>query len=191
MRFFFTPFIILFFLFGLTGCGCKQTPVTDYHQPNLNATLWQLQIIRQQSTLFTGLLALRNQQNGLSVILLDSTGITLLQGVITCDGEMEVEKTLIPPRYDSLPWILAKALTAISFTEATESCDRFYLTSITFEKKDNVATTTKKIGPFTQWQTQLIYDKKGVRQPDLIQWRNSLPAVIVSLQRIRKERGDG
>ena len=182
--------ILVLLLTEITGCSCKKfQPISsDYpSSPAATSSLWKLRIQRHDTTLFSGLIALHPDQNGMKVILLDPTGITLLSGRLQ-NKRLRIDSTLIPSRYRLLPKLLAKSLSAFFSSPQKrpsqpqpEGCPLLWMQRI---HQHNQVITRRRLGPFTLWQTLIIYAKKENQQPDLMQWQNTLPAVTLSMQRL-------
>ncbi|NTV15348.1 MAG: hypothetical protein HGA96_15695 [Desulfobulbaceae bacterium] len=95
----------------LAGCAATLRPAPG-EQTQLPAapTLWKLALRRGGEPLYTGLLLLNRDEQGTGMVLLDATGIKLLEGRLTASGELSGVKALRPVADRGLPDFLGRAV---------------------------------------------------------------------------------
>lgn len=94
----------LLFTALLAGCGAhlRPTPINPVLLPT-EPTLWKLALRRGGEARYTGLLLLRRDEKGVGLVLLDPTGIKLLEGRVNEAGEVTGVKALRPVADRDLP----------------------------------------------------------------------------------------
>jgi hypothetical protein len=105
---------------------------------------------------FTGLLGLQFHDTGLTYMLLDATGITLLESLVPRDGDFTLIRAAGTLGESSLPGFLASSLRKIFLIDpATEPCADTLI--LRFCKEKTEANHIKKYvatGPFTFWKAE-------------------------------------
>lgn len=102
---------------------------------------------------FSGLLGLMKQEGGLYYILLDATGIKLLEVAVENDGKYVIINGLKKLTDSSLPRILAQSLRRIYIVEPAElPCSTHFFQKICREQLSH-SSWRKYLdkGPFTHW----------------------------------------
>jgi hypothetical protein len=92
----------------LAGCATHLRPISA--APALlpaEQTLWKLALRRGGEARYTGLLLLSRDEKGVGMVLLDPTGIKLLEGRVNAAGEVAGVKALRPVADRDLPDFLA------------------------------------------------------------------------------------
>lgn len=112
-------------------CGCTQlkpAAAPDFKQ--LDHSLWDLKITHHEKTVFSGLLILKEKDKHMQTAVLDASGITIMTGRFTGEGEMEVFHCLAPARKHDLPGFLGPALAFIFYQAPDRECfqDDKYIT---------------------------------------------------------------
>jgi hypothetical protein len=108
--------LLIILLSQVYGCGVALQPYP--HSAELFAddqTLWQVRIGRGESQLFSGLLALNKKGQVLEAVLLDSTGIKLLEEKVLSSGEVEIVSALPAVRNKRLGPFLGEGLFRLFF----------------------------------------------------------------------------
>lgn len=128
--------------------------------------LWKMQMYRWGAPVFSGLLATRREGAGaISYVLLDGTGITLLQARVRTGGEQEVFRVLPLLRSKRLPEFLAMALNDIFLLEPDgEPCGRNWLVWLCREAEDEAQVKKAGAGPLTFWSSHFTQDRDKTRQ---------------------------
>jgi hypothetical protein len=110
----------------LSGCASRLTPPpAGLELLPAEPTLWKMSLRRGERPLYAGLLLLRPEGEGGSLVLLDSTGIKLLAEQVTGDGEVVAVKALRPVADRGLPAFLGRAAHRLFWTglpAAGETC---------------------------------------------------------------------
>ncbi len=107
---------------------------------------------------FSGLLGLKNKQDSLYFVLLDATGIKLLEIEMEQDGQYIIKNGLKKLTDGSLPEILAKSLRRIYIIEPLETpCSTHLLHKLCSELSDDGKRLKySRTWPFTLWK--VFYD---------------------------------
>ena len=151
-------FVFLFLLAQLfVGCAIPgRSPVMPVYENAGSPVLWKVQIYRWEEAVFSGLLLTNiDNEDGISYVLLDGTGIKLLQARMAADGEQVVSAVLPPLRNKRLPEFMAGALRDIFLREPDGAgCDRNGLMWICLESGDEQVLKKAGAGPFTFWSVQ-------------------------------------
>jgi len=84
-------------------------------------TLWKLSLERGDRPLYTGLLILKRDADGERLVLLDSTGIKLLEERVTGRGEVVGIKALPQVADRGLPQFLGRSIYRLFMTDAPEA----------------------------------------------------------------------
>lgn len=88
----------------LAGCGAHLTPaLTNPALLPSEPTLWKLALRRGGEPRYTGLLLLSRADEGIGMVLLDPTGIKLLEGLVKESGVVAEVKALRPVADRGLP----------------------------------------------------------------------------------------
>jgi hypothetical protein len=140
----------------LSGCGAG---LQSYSHPeelfSEGQTLWKVRIDRGDSQLFAGLLALNKKDAVLEAVLLDSTGIKLLQEKILATGALEVVSALPAVRNKRLAPFLGEGLFRLFFIpdRVTDGpCHREGLFALCFGVDDQGQLVKfRRLGPFVLW----------------------------------------
>ncbi len=146
------PLILLF-----SACSL---PVHTGGPSSLNQSgpshLMQIHIESWGTPRFTGLLGLQFQDTGLTYMLLDATGITLLESQVTQNGDSTVIRAAGKLGDTGLPDFLAASLWKIYLIEpASAPCAGNLFLRFCMEKMEN--TRVRKYaatGPFTLWEAE-------------------------------------
>lgn len=150
---------ILLFIVVLSqiyGCAASLKPypasselVTD------GQSLWTARIGRGDSQLFAGLLALNKKGEELGAVLLDSTGIKLLEEKILATGDVEVVSSMAAVRNKRLGPFLGEGLFRLFFNHQgmnNEPCRQDGLFELCFGIDDEEHLVIfKRLGPFVLW----------------------------------------
>ena len=151
-------FVLLMMLVLLSGCAMPgHPPVMSVKETAESPLLWKVRMYRWGDAVFSGLLVTRKETgDAISYVLLDGTGIKLLQARVTADGEQVVTSVLPPLRNKRLPSFMASALSDIFLLEPDEDCDRNWLLWLCREKNEEQVSKKAGAGPITFWSTHYI-----------------------------------
>ncbi len=95
----------------LGGCAANLRPSSaDLRLPPSEPTLWKLALRRGGEPLYTGLLLLSRDEMGAGVVLLDATGIKLVEGFVSESGVLSGVKALRPVADRGLPKFLGQTV---------------------------------------------------------------------------------
>ncbi len=111
---------------------------------------------------FSGLIGLVERDNGLQYILLDATGIKLLEAVIAKDGSYEIIHGIQKLKQGELPQLLATSLHRIYYIQPLQSpCSSYFLSRLCRKTLDD-GNPIKYflIGPFPAWKVVYKNDAK-------------------------------
>ncbi|MEN8134598.1 MAG: hypothetical protein ABFS18_03550 [Thermodesulfobacteriota bacterium] len=148
--------LLIILLSPIYGCGVALQPYP--HSSGLftdGQTLWQARIGRGESQLFAGLLALNKKGPVLEAVLLDSTGIKLLEEKVLASGEVEIISALPAVRNKRLGPFLGEGLFRLFFVPpgfTEEPCRRQGLFELCFGSEDEEhLVKLRRLGPFVLW----------------------------------------
>ncbi|MBU0673134.1 MAG: hypothetical protein KJ950_00655 [Proteobacteria bacterium] len=129
-------------------------------------SLWKLTIGTGDRIRYTGLLALASEAEWMTAILLDGTGIKLIEERIYLDGIVETLFALPAVRQQGLPSYLGQGLFKL-FMEWRSPVVGFHLTHFCLASSEaGLLTKTKKIGPFRLWTAVYVFkNPDGAGEP--------------------------
>lgn len=140
------------------ACGCAPSlrfyPGHQELFPD-GQTLWEVRIGRGDSQLLAGLLALNKKGEKLEAVLLDSTGIKLLEEKVYSSGAVEVVAALPPLRNKRLGPFLGEGLFRLFFMPDglnDQGCRRDGLVALCFgAESEEHLVKLQRLGPFVLW----------------------------------------
>lgn len=150
----------------LGGCAAELLP-TQASWPELPAesSLWTLALKRGGEPLYTGLLLLNRDETGVGMVLLDPTGIKLLEGQVLTGGGLSGVKALRPVAERGLPDFLGQAVQHL-FLETPPpvgaSCRTVERGSLCqgLNQAGGLARV-RRWGPFVVWRADYSTDNEG------------------------------
>ena len=130
---------------------------------NRETQLLKIRIKQWGNTRFSGLLVLQKHSAEIYYILLDATGVKLLEARVEKNGDYEVIRASGPVKDTKMPDFLAKSLHKIYFIEPdTAPCGRNMLLWLCMEKSaDRHIIKYAQAGPFTLWSIDYKYDNNS------------------------------
>ncbi len=145
------------------GCILSSCSLTgsEYNNPNIlkaekEAGLYNIRIERWGKIRFSGILALQQRKEGLSYVLLDATGVTLIEAEVSLSGDHRLIRANGSLKISQLPHYLSTSLKRIYLLDPLQSpCDRTLFFS--FCKEPSGAQEWQKYvqaGPFTVWKVE-------------------------------------
>ena len=150
----------------LTGCG--GTVVVSAVPPELSVaepSLWTVRLGRGDQEIFAGLLALRHEGDAIRAVLLDSTGIKLLEERIASSGEVTVIKAISAVKDKRLPSFLGEGLYRLFFNSdgfGGELCRRDGLARLCLGEQDSgQLVKLRRFGPFVLWRAEYFINNYG------------------------------
>jgi hypothetical protein len=146
----------------ISGCSINKIPEhADQHFLYVDESLWKLTIEKWGTERFTGLLAVRTLSPDFHLVLLDATGIKLLETVISNKSDVRVVFALKPIRDRGLPEYLSKSTLRIFETMSDEiHCFRHGLIRICKKRPaSDVERKEARVGPFLLWSVEYFYNK--------------------------------
>ena len=150
----------------LSGCGggLVASGVSPELSPS-ESTLWTLRLGRADREIFSGILALRNEGDVIRAVLLDSTGIKLLEENIFRSGEVTVIKALAAVKDKRLPSFLGEGLHRLFFSSGGfggEVCRPDGIASLCLgEKGPGRLVKLRRFGPFVLWRAEYFINDHG------------------------------
>jgi hypothetical protein len=134
---------------------------------------------------FEGLLALRADSGSAHLVVLDSSGFSLLEEEVTADGSVHVVLALDAVKRHGFPDYLAKTIGRILFEWPGESSCRKILRKFCWGADTEPEGIEKRnsFGPFLLWQVGYTLQQKKY-QISLIEYAMPLLANKLSLRRI-------
>ena len=164
----------------ISGCSINKIPEhADQHFPYVEESLWKLTIEKWGTERFTGLLAVRTLGPDFHLVLLDATGIKLLETAMSDGSDVRVVFALKAVRDRGLPEYLSRSTSRIFETMSDDvSCSRHGFNRICKKKPaSDVKRKEARFGPFLIWSVDYFFSKdvtEGfVRAVSQEPWRRS------------------
>ncbi|MDP3479562.1 MAG: hypothetical protein Q8R88_07305 [Desulfoprunum sp.] len=179
-------YIVVIFLF-LQGCAAGNHPLgPTVLAPTADSSpaFYTLTLKDTAKVRFNGLLGISAGKDGLHYILLDATGITLIEARIDIQGNVSQQRILGPLQKSGLPGYLAGALRRIFLEQpAPLPCEDHFL--LTFCEERQPAGSGRKwlrTWPFTWWSLQYSDEAKNSREQSLV-YRQFMTGITLYLRK--------
>jgi hypothetical protein len=146
----------------ISGCGINKIPEhVDQRFLYVDESLWKLTIEKWGTERFTGLLAVRTLGPDFHLVLLDVTGIKLLETAMSDGSDVRVVFALKPVRDRGLPEYLSRSTSRIFETVSDDvHCSRHGFIRICKKKPAlDVERKEARFGPFLLWSVDYFYIK--------------------------------
>jgi hypothetical protein len=147
---------------GFILCSCTLPPTVTRPEavPSSDkgaGRLLHLRVERWDTVRFSGLLGLREKAAGLDYVLLDATGVKLLEGEVAVDGSHNLLRVSGPLQKSDFAPFLAEALARIYLQEPDHlPCAGSWLYQLCREEgAENGRRKYGQAGPFTVWQVSI------------------------------------
>ena len=137
--------------------GIRQEETTGETQ------LMKIRIKQWGNTRFSGLLVLQKHSAEIYYILLDATGVKLIEARVKKNGDYEIIRVSVPVKDTQMSNFLAKSLQRIYLIEPdTAPCSRNMFLWLCLEKSaDQNMIKYARAGPFTTWSVDYKYDSNS------------------------------
>jgi hypothetical protein len=146
----------------ISGCSINKIPGhADLHFLHVHESLWKLTIEKWGAERFAGLLAVRTIGPDSHLVLLDATGIKLLETTMSDGSDVRVVFALKPVHDRGLPEYLSRSTSRI-FDTMSGDVNCFRRGFIRICKKKPALDVEKKearFGPFLLWSVDYFYIK--------------------------------
>lgn len=149
---------LCFLILPLLACCALPSSMLLTHKSSdegaLEGRLLHIRIERWNTLRFAGLLGVRETAGGLDYVLLDATGVKLLEAQVAADGSFTLLQESGPLRKSGLPPFLAEALARIYLQAPDRSpCAGSWWYRLCRETgEDGSSVKTGQAGPFTLWR---------------------------------------
>jgi len=150
----------------VSGCAPKlSTPaVREFtNELNLNKScLWKIVVNRGGEEKFSGILAIKQHVDFISLVLLDPTGITLLKGEVFQSGDISLTSSLEKIKKSKIEDYMGKVVFRIFYLMPSDETCRKGFSRLCWVGTD-IASVNKKIytfGPFLFWSISYKSDGK-------------------------------
>ncbi len=146
----------------ISGCGINKIPEhADQHFPYVEESLWKLTIEQWGTERFTGLLAVRTLGPDFHLVLLDATGIKLLEIAMSDGSDVRVVTAVKAVRDRGLPKYLSRSTSRIfDNTSDDVNCSRHGFIRICKKKPaSDVERKEARFGLFLIWSVEYFYSK--------------------------------
>ena len=146
----------------ISGCSINKIPeYNDQHFPYVEESLWKLTIEKWGTERFTGLLAVRTLGPDFHLVLLDATGIKLLETAMSDGSDVRVVSALKAVRDRGLPEYLSRSTSRIFDTMSDDvNCSRHGFIRICKKKPAlDVERKEARFGPFLIWSVDYFFSK--------------------------------
>ena len=178
-------FVLGWVLLALVGCAPAPSQLDGRYPPappSGRQTLWSIQFSQDGAERFSGLLVTDLKASRLDFLLLDATGLKLLEASLAKTGELEVREALQLVQKKQLPERLARALWRIFYvTPDRQPCAWHGLLRLCASApRPGTVTKNAHLGPFMVWSVDYDYGA-GDPLPQLRGARLEVPWQDVSL----------
>jgi len=146
----------------ISGCSINKIPeYNDQHFLCVEESLWKLTIEKWGAERFTGVLAVRTIGPDFHLVLLDATGIKLLETTMSNGSDVRVVAALKAVRDRGLPEYLSRSTLRIFDTMSSDvHCSRHGFIRICKKKLAlDVGRKEARFGPFLVWSVDYFYSK--------------------------------
>lgn len=172
----------------LSSCGLPRTAVRDeLPGPEKGAgRLLNIRVERWDTLRFSGLLGLREKERGLYYVLLDATGVKLLEAEVSSDGRHNLLRVSGPLKKSDFAPFLSEALARIYLQEPDElpCVGSWFYRLCRQESGDNGWEKYGQAGPFTVWQVLAGRNRGGGAGDESVLYRQPWLGVRISLERV-------
>jgi hypothetical protein len=176
-------------LLAIGGCAFHQI-VKDAPLPyrELSGSLWRIRITHRDKARFSGIIGLEKRGEAVYSVLLDATGLPLLEGLTGIDGKMKIISCVEEVRRRGLPEVIASMLSALYLTPAREEC-RWYEFGCTMWESGAASPVRlrKSFGPLDLWRIDLIPNEQ---KPRIMVFSVPYQSLMIELQQLREEGDD-
>ena len=148
----------------LVGCSTKFFTSTEKqfaHELEFNSnSLWKIIIVSGEEEKFSGILAIQQSSDFISLALLDPTGITLLRGDVGHSGDIRLASSLDKLNKSKIKSYLGKAIFRIFYLSPSEETCQKWLNRLCWAQTNSSSLIEKKsnVGPFLFWSASYITD---------------------------------
>ncbi len=159
--------IVLYLVVSAQLFGCSAQDMRPF--PRIPAalstseSLWQVRIEHWRKERFSGLLALRKAGEDIGVVLLDSTGIKLMEAVVSRDRAPRIIYAMHAIREHNLPDYLCRSLQRIFHVEPDgQPCSRAWLYSLCrYALTSEHGIKRAGYGPVVLWKVDFFTDSSN------------------------------
>lgn len=155
-------FLTIAALLTLPGCANnlrQMPPPFSVAEPMAAENIWKIHYFQGNGEIFSGLLATRRQQDQLHLVLLDPTGIKLLEEEVAKTGDFRVISGVEAVQKHGFPGYLAGLCRRIFLLDPADRRDSFCWTSFEWRQiMTNIHAKRKGFGPITLWTVEYIFD---------------------------------
>jgi len=146
----------------ISGCGINKIPeYNEQHFIHVEESLWKLTIEKWGAERFTGVIAVRTLGPDFHLVLLDATGIKLLETAMSDGSDVKVIAAVKAIRDRGLPEYLSESTLRI-FDTMSDDVHCFRHGFIRICKKKPALDVERKeacFGPFLVWSVDYFYSK--------------------------------
>lgn len=164
----------LFFVLALLHFMCTACSLPVKHNKTMEvktitgeSQLMNIRIMRWGVTRFSGLIALQERGNAIYYVLLDATGVKLVEALVRKDGNHELIHAHGALKDTHLPKFLSESLQKIYLLEPdTLPCSRTLLLWFCKKKSENNQWHKYvQAGPFSLWSVDFSAEKHDTKWP--------------------------
>lgn len=151
--------LVVLVLLLAAGCALPaRPPGATWQEPAvMTSSLWRLKISQWEEQNFAGLLGTKFANDGLHYVLLDGTGVTLLEARLDATGERQTLRELGILEGHRLPAFLGTSLYRIFLLEpATRPCGRNFLMRLCRRKTDGGERKYAQAGLLPLWSVDYV-----------------------------------
>lgn len=148
--------VLIFCIILLCSCGVpgNVSRKASISPATSNAVLANIRIERWGEMQFSGILALKERQQEMTYVLLDATGVKLLEGEVDAAADQDMLDAKGPLRESHLPRFLSTSLARMFLLEPEKTpCSWYMIFRFCREMADaTVSTTSFRAGPLLVWE---------------------------------------
>ncbi|MDH3347692.1 MAG: hypothetical protein OEM02_06290 [Desulfobulbaceae bacterium] len=147
--------LLFLVLWCCVGCSARSPFIGEpVAQRPEAADLWGLRIVHRDSPKFSGIMGLEAREQGVYCVVLDATGVPLLEGVVMSPDTIEVTRCIEELRKRRFPELISRVVGGLYFTPLNSHCSWYdWGCAVRFDLENGPGEMVEyRFGPFTGWR---------------------------------------
>ena len=147
--------LMLLVLWCCVGCAARSPYIGEpIAQRPEAADLWGLRIVHGDVPKFSGIMGLEPREGGIYSVVLDATGVPLLEGVVMSPDTIEVTRCIDELRKRRFPELISRVVGGLYFTPLDLHCSWYDWGCAVRSDLDGGQgeMVEYRLGPFTGWR---------------------------------------